>query len=370
MKKIEKLTEEQLAMMKPWTEKWIEIGLKTGGTDWKTFEENIRLAYEKTGIVFPKNIIRVHSPMVGAFAAAISNEILKSDAVGYAVRVAVDGAVGDAVGVAVHDAVGVAVHDAVVDAVDVAVGDAVHDAVGDAVDVAVHDAVRDAVRVAVGDAVGGAVKNIKWHDWFGGQFWVGGWWGAPGYVSFFTDICGLTITTEMSERAKIYQKLCESVNYFWTNRDFVMVCARPTRISLNDRGQLHNDTEKAIIYPDGWGIYSINGVTVPEIVVKYPEKITINMIQAEKNLEIQRIMVERFGVDKYLIETGAEVIDTDIRGIEGGGARCLLHEKSGRQWLICTDGSTERIYYLSVSDNAKSCKSAHEELCGFNEKLI
>src|SRR3990167_8176475 len=137
MKKIEKLTEEQLAMMKPWTEKWIEIGLKTGGTDWKTFEENIHLAYEKTGIVFPKNIIRVHSPMVGAFAAAISNEILKSDAVGYAVGGAVGSAVRGAVGDAVDGAVGCAVGYVVGDAVGYVVGGAVEDAVG--------DAVRDAV---------------------------------------------------------------------------------------------------------------------------------------------------------------------------------------------------------------------------------
>jgi len=47
-----------------------------------------------------------------------------------------------------------------------------------------------------------------------------------------------------------------------------------------------------------------------------------------------------------------------------------LREKNGRQWLVATDGSTERIYHLSVSDTAKSCRAAHEELCGFDEKLI
>ena len=76
--KINSLTAEQQAMMPVWRDKWIEIGLKTGETDWKTFEANIKIAYEKANLPFPNKIIRVESPIVGALAASISDRILNN----------------------------------------------------------------------------------------------------------------------------------------------------------------------------------------------------------------------------------------------------------------------------------------------------
>src|SRR3990167_9427902 len=117
VKKIDRLTKSQEARFSEWTEKWKKIGLKTGETDWITFEKYIRVAYEKAKIPFPDKIIYVASPLVGAFSASISENILNGGAVGVAVSGAVGGAVSNAVDGAVHDAVrgavGVAAHDAV-----------------------------------------------------------------------------------------------------------------------------------------------------------------------------------------------------------------------------------------------------------------
>src|SRR3990167_1223576 len=141
-KRIDKLTQEQEMAMKPYAQKWIDIGLKTGNADWKTFDENMPICYQKAGLQYPKRVVRVASPIVGAFASAIAEAILK--------RIKSKGC---KVGGAVHDAVGDAVSDAVGGAVGDAVGGAVHDAVGDAVGDAVHDAVGGAVSGAVGGAV-------------------------------------------------------------------------------------------------------------------------------------------------------------------------------------------------------------------------
>jgi len=345
MKKLNKLTEEQKSQFKSWVDKWVKIGLKTGETDWETFGKNIEICYKKANKKFPKKIIKVQSPMVGAFAAAIANHILSDgavrdavtgavagavdvavgvavggavdgavrdavyDAVGGAVRDAVYDAVGGAVGVAVGGAVDGAVRDAVYDAVGVAVGDAVGvavgGAVGGAVDGAVRDAVYDAVGVAVGgavdDAVLGAVKKIAWHNWLGGQFCVGGWWGSPSFVSFFTDICGLELSADIKERQIAYRKICESVNYFWCNANFVMVCARPTKISLNSKGQLHCDGAKAIEYPDGWGLYMLNGVKVPEyLAITQESQLDIEWYLQQKNADVKAEFVRKYGVERML----------------------------------------------------------------------
>ena len=262
MKRIEKLTPEQEATMPQWAEKWIKIGLQTGETDWDTFMKYMPICYEKAGLKFPTNVVRVSSPIVGGLAASIANKILKDKG-----------------------------------------SDAVRDAVG--------DAVRDAVGDAVDDAVRGA--KLQWHYWLGGQFWVGGWYyGSPSYVSFFTDVCNLELTKDIKERAEAYRKVCESVNYIWCNSHFVMVCARPKAIHRNARGQLHNENGKAIEYPDGWGLYALNGVRFPEDLFK---KITSKRMTFEAVMGIvdvdQRTQALKF-VDfkKFAQHAKAEVIDT------------------------------------------------------------
>ena len=278
MKRIEKLTKEQEAMLPVWRDKWIEIGLKTGETDWETFGAYMPICYQKVGLEYPKRVVRVSSPLVGALASSIANRILNSkDKSG-----AVGGAVGDAV------------------------RDAVRGAVGDAVDGAVGDAVREAVRDA----------KLKWHYWLGGQFWVGGWWyGSPSYISFFTDVCKLELDIDIQERATAYRKICESVNYIWANKDFVMVCARPKVISRNINGRLHLETGKAIEYPDGWGLYFLNGVRFDEELFK---KVTSKTMKFEDILAIQdidqRTQAMRFGdVKQFLAHTKAEQLDSYIK---------------------------------------------------------
>jgi hypothetical protein len=295
--RIDELTPEQEVMMPKWAERWIGIGLQTGDADFETFESAIKIAYQKAGIPCPNKIIHVQSPIVGALAASISRGLLQEhsvgrsnavhnavdnavhnavgNAVGNAVSNAVHNAVDNAVGNAVHNAVGNAVHNAVGNAVGNAVSNAVHNAVDNAVSNAVHNAVDNAVGNAVHNAVDNAVHNAvgnavrEWHDWFGGQFWVGyGWygWGSPSFVSFFTDIAGLELSSDVMARAKAYRDLCTSVNYFWPNTHFVMVCDRPQFIGRDETGRLHNDQRKAIEYKDGWGLYALDGIVLQEAI--------------------------------------------------------------------------------------------------------
>ena len=370
MKYIEKLTKEQEAMMPVWRDKWIEIGLQTGETDWATAEEQIKLAYAKANIPFPnKPVIHVQSPLVGAFASSIADKILKSKgkksgavegAVGVAVEGAVRGAVEDAVEVAVRGAVGDAVRGAVEDAVEVAVRGAVEDAVrgavGDAVEGAVEDAVGDAVEGAVEDAVGGAVggavrvavegavgdavedAKLNWHYWLGGQFWVGWYWGSPSYVSFFTEVCGLELDKDIQERATIYDKLCRSVNFIWPNSEFVMMCARPIRICRED-GRLHSDQVKAIEYPDGWGLYALDGVILKEDLWKsiLSGKMTFAEIMAIE-ISDQRTVALKYNPQAILNE-GSELVHKDNRNNE-------LYKIEGRQ--INKDLGFDKIWFLKM----------------------
>lgn len=186
------------------------------------------------------------------------------------------------------------------------------------------------------------------------------------YYDFFEKELGLDFSDYN------YSSWRETVNLglIYPLDNVCIVSQKPSVINLDDQNRLHCEDGPALSYVGGFDIYSINGVRVDEYVVANPEKITIDDIKNEKNQEVKRIKVERYGTDRYLAETGSVTIDFDIRGIAGGGARALIRENNGDQWLVVTDGSTERVYYLYVNRNVKTCKEAHEELCGFSEEKV
>jgi len=338
--RVDTLTKSQEKAMIKYRDRWIEQGLKTGETDWKTFDKYMPACYEKAGLKYPKNVVRVSSPLVGALSASIAEAILLKK------RGAVGGAVRDAVG----------------DAVGGAVGDAVRDAVGGAVRSAVRGAVGDAVRDAVGGAVGGSVGiikklglNIGWHYWLGGQFWVGGLYWGTSFVSFFFDICKLKLSKDIMERALAYRKICESVNYIWPNRDFVIVCSRPIRISRDKNGRLHSLTEKAIEYPDGYGLYMIHGVKFTEEQFNKAKKASLSDIIGWEDIDQRSALLRDKPIESLIKKVDKKLIDETK---ECGGYKLYEIELKGigkARFLSYKSWSSKKMYAKFVPLKSEKC---------------
>ena len=310
-KRIDELTPAQKAKMSEWADRWIEIGLRTGEADWGEFERAAKECYRYAGIPWPDVLVRVSSPIVLAFAApaaSLAIELIRRQPKS---PNAVDGAVGDAV----LDAVGGAVGDAVGDAVRGAVGDAVGGAVGRAVDGAVDGAVRGAVWEVIRRAYG---------HYLGGQFWVSRWYWGGAFTSFFREICKLDLVGDLWDRGRAYEATMKSACWWYPHKHFVMVCQRPTTIQLElvdpqrQRGwnshRMHCETGPSVAWPDGWGLWYWHGVRVTQQIVERPETITIKQIDAEQNAEVRRVMIERYGQSRYLIDSGAIAIHSDDWG--------------------------------------------------------
>jgi hypothetical protein len=349
--RIDSLTDAQRERMDSWADEWIEIGLRTGPADRPAFESAARRCYKHAGIPWPDRVVWVSSPLVMAIAAPVSALIIhmtKRDAVSGAVRGAVRGAVDDAVD----------------DAVDGAVDDAVRDAVRGAVGGAVDGAVRGAVDIR--KAVSGCVLH-GWRNYIGGQLWAGGWWWGGAYTSFFREVCGLELEPDLWARGVAYEETIKSACWWYPHRDFVMVCERPTGIYRelanpdHPRGwgshRLHCETGPAIAWPDGWGVYAVHGVRVPARIIERPESITHGEITSEKNAEIRRVMMERYGLDRYLADCGAKPIHADEYG--------ELYRMPGMTLPLVRvvnstpepDG-TSNIYVLTAA--REDCRTAHD----------
>ncbi|PYX53904.1 MAG: hypothetical protein DMG76_23675 [Acidobacteria bacterium] len=89
---------------------------------------------------------------------------------------------------------------------------------------------------------------------------------------------------------------------------------RPSQIHQDARLRLHNDAGPAIAYRDGWKIYCIHGVRVQDWMIEHPERMTPALIDAERNVEVRRVMIEKFGKERYIREGGAVLMHEDDFG--------------------------------------------------------
>jgi hypothetical protein len=159
----------------------------------------------------------------------------------------------------------------------------------------------------------------------GGQFWAGGygWWGAA-FTSYFREVAGLELEGDLWDRGRAYEATVESACWWWPHRRFVMVVERPTVIHrelvtpTRPRGwgshRLHGEDGPAVAWPDGWGVYAWHGIRVPRQVIEAPETLTAAQIKAEPNAEIRRVMLTRFGEDRFVRDGALERVHADDVG--------------------------------------------------------
>ena len=106
-------------------------------------------------------------------------------------------------------------------------------------------------------------------------------------------------------------KACGLGVLFW---DWAFISAKP-EFKVDGQGVLHCENGPSVRYPDGFSVFHLHGVHVPEKLVMSPGTITVSEIEDENNAEIRRMMIERYGQERFLMESGAEEIHRDDFGI-------------------------------------------------------
>jgi len=192
-----------------------------------------------------------------------------------------------------------------------------------------------------------------------GAFWCS-------YYDYFKEVLGLAGLDKIQGMLQVAQQC----SWWWAFDTLVIVSRRADELHLDEQGRLHREDGMAIRYPDGWGIYSWHGVRVNEQIIMNPETLTVNQIRVEPNIEVRRVMIERYGVGNYLKDAETTIVDMDASPVPGGAPRVLMQDAQGMQYLCGTDGSTQRVYFMSVPDNVSTCREAHEAISGISEAQI
>ena len=113
--------------------------------------------------------------------------------------------------------------------------------------------VKDSVRASVWASVSDSVKVMS----------LCGNIGDYGWVAFFNYFEEIGVLKHRGFRK--FRSLLESNVYDMTQRNGVVcVCGMPVLLERDDRGRLHSEVGMAIQWPDGWGVYALNGVRLSE----------------------------------------------------------------------------------------------------------
>ncbi len=174
--------------------------------------------------------------------------------------------------------------------------------------------------------------------------------GWSGWCSFY-DYMESCLDCELDDWSIL--KDITKCGFIWPLNNFVVISDKLSILHMQD-GLLHNESGPSWSYTNGLCGYTISGVAVDEQIVMQPESQTLDQITKETNQEIKRIRIERYGWDKYLLEIGAEILDTQHHD----WMESLMKTPDGMTVLCTYDPSTGRPYALEVDPSCSTCEEA------------
>ncbi|MEV7178463.1 DUF6745 domain-containing protein [Kitasatospora sp. NPDC093679] len=151
-------------------------------------------------------------------------------------------------------------------------------------------AARAAVRVALLDAVLGQ------HD-------------APWLAAF--DAAGELDGPALAPLADAARQ----TGWWWPYEQVALIAERPTELHRDEAGRLDRADGPALAWADGTALHAWRGMPVPADFLDGLGGLTPERIRAEENAELRRVMLEHYGYDRYLAESGAEPLHRDETGV-------------------------------------------------------
>jgi len=179
-----------------------------------------------------------------------------------------------------------------------------------------------------------------------------------GFYEYMHEVVGI----DCSELAGLWA-LARQCGWCWVYDDVAVITDRPSVLHVDAEGNLHCEDGPAIAYGEGaFKLYFWHGVSVEEYIIERPEEITADKITTERNAEVVRVMVDRYGAGKYLTEINATEVGAPFNGSQLYEAEFHDGTSIARVRAINStpepDG-TSKIYWLKVPTG---CSCAQEAL--------
>ncbi|WP_052441851.1 DUF6745 domain-containing protein [Streptacidiphilus anmyonensis] len=152
--------------------------------------------------------------------------------------------------------------------------------------------------------------------------------------------------------------VARSAGWWWPYAEVALLVERPVVLDLDEAGRLHRGDGPALAYPDGFALHAWRGMPVPASLFARLATLTVEEIREEANAEVRRVMLEHFGYDRYLAESGAQPVDRDETGV------LWRIQLPGDEPLVMVEvvnstpepDGTHRVYWLRVPPSTRSAR--------------
>ena len=154
-------------------------------------------------------------------------------------------------------------------------------------------------------------------------------------------------------------QLAASAAWCWAYSKICLLSERPCLMRFDENNNLHCPGGPALAYRDGTSLYALNGIRVPADIALNLETLSAQDISEIQNQEVQRVVLEQFGYQRYLDELGARIVNIDAYGtlyrvVSGNRPQCIVRVKNSTPE---PDGSF-RAYFLRVPPDSRTARKS------------
>jgi hypothetical protein len=364
------LTADQIAEVRRIGDEWFDIGLSTERCDRPAAEAAVRAAYRAAKIEEPRLVVWMESPLGGVFAAAMIKDLGKPDSqLGGQLGGQLGDQLGDQLWDQLWDQLGDQLGDQLWDQLRGQLGDQLWDQLGGQLGGQLGDQLGDQLRGQLRgqlgdqlwDQLGGQLRGQLW-DQLGLE--LSPWWDAY-WLAYYT--CALPLAgLDNSPRLETLVAANRLLGWWWPMRGAAVLTDRPTILSRDQQGRLHNERGPALAYADGYAYHGWHGTRVPADLIETGWD--IERIMAERNAEVRRCAIERMGWDQFV--TAAELTLADEADDPGNPGQVLRLYDVPRtvldlpvRVLVCVNATRERdgsrhTFGLTVPTDCKTAIAA------------
>lgn len=109
--------------------------------------------------------------------------------------------------------------------------------------------------------------------------------------------------------------VARDAGWWWPYEKTAVLSERPLTLHRDEAGRLDRGDGPALGYADGFELYAWRGMPVPKDFLDELTALTPERIRDEENAELRRVMLEFYGYDRYLDESGAKPVHRDETGV-------------------------------------------------------
>lgn len=114
---------------------------------------------------------------------------------------------------------------------------------------------------------------------------------------------------------KLWLTLLQEVFCIRFFENYCFVCPKPSTFKVDNESRLHNPSGAALSFKETQQLYAWHGTFLPARLILQRRSITISAIERQRNLELRRVMLDIYGLERYLRNSNARIVGADRFGI-------------------------------------------------------